>query len=199
MAPTTSTVAYDNNDVIVPSARNLPICQNWRQTLDHHGKKLLILGDRDLVIPKTVEEIDGFCRKADESLRFMRSMVKSCFRPFARQVGALALNGAKKAQKSLCAAGRQRKQISVEDGRCIDTPEKKELLHDMMDDVVKICEEIRSDSVEVEMKMTYVCCYYDFYAKVRNDNILNCIRPNQLHFCFRNQRKNSKSFAQKMP
>lgn len=164
-SPTTEEPIYDNDDAVVTGSKN-PICKNWRQTLDEHGKKLLILGDRDLVIPTTVEEIDTFCRKADESLKFMRNMVKSCFRPFARQVGALALNGAKKAQKSLCGAGRRRKEISIEDGRCIDTPEKKELLHSMMDDVVKICEEIRSDRVEVNMKMTYVCCYYDSYAKV---------------------------------
>lgn len=163
---TTTTSKYDNDEGIVKNTNN-PLCQNWRQTLDEHGKKLLILGDRDLVIPQTVEEIDGFCQRADDSLKVMRNMIKACFKPFAKQVGTLALNGAKKAHKSLCGAGRARKEISLADGRCIDTPEKKELLHDMMDEVVKICEEIRSDSVNVNIKMTYVCCYYDFYTKVR--------------------------------
>lgn len=139
-------------------------CRNYRSRLGTFARTLFVAGDRSMVLPKTVEEVDeNFCKSIGNSITRIREISNSCLKPFAKQVTGMLIFGARKQHRKICKSTEDKKKI-LKYSVCL-REQQLLLLHDSMDEFIDYIEAVRDDVQDYNLKIPYCCCYYQEFKR----------------------------------
>ena len=150
---------------LVMAQTNVVSCRNHRSRLGSLARTIFIAGDRSMVIPRTLREVESnFCSSIGESITKIREISNSCLKPFPKQVTGMLIFGARKQHKRICKSVDEKKKI-IKYVSCMDGQRQLDLLHDSMEQFIDFIESVRDDVKDNNMKIPYCCCYYQEFKK----------------------------------
>lgn len=139
-------------------------CKNHRKRLDNQMKLMFQFGDRSLVVPRTLEDVeDKYCVKIASSIERTRRIVNTCLQPFPKQIVGLLAYGLRKENRRIC-PDEVEKQKAITHFACIGR--NLSPFHDSMDRLIDRFEMIRDSRADKNLILPYVCCYFHEFTKV---------------------------------
>ena len=147
-------------------------------------KRIVLIGDREAVIPKTVKELeDNHCNRIKGELVCVREYGRACLKLFPRTIFTIVRKNVEKVFKSFC-TNHSGKEAAVKHLQCFK-PENLAVLHSVVDKITHTLEFIQKNTTEDQI-IPYMCCaFYTFYRETQIivDNMcLNTTGPGTSEF-----------------
>lgn len=134
-------------------------CSNWEKTINVYGTRVFMIGDRDLQLPTSVNEMETItCPRLMDASDKLKDVIKYCFKPFERTIAGMLIRGTRKTIKSKCTDD-QEKQFIVKHLSCIREQSRFDLFHDILDMYNRKLIFIR-DNIADGDKLDLTCCHY---------------------------------------
>ena len=140
-------------------------CSDWRSRIDKDGTVVFIAGDRSLIVPRSIPEVDNFCSKILDSINSIRIVSRACLKPYPKQILGLLVYGTRNQIKKICSNDAEKNQI-IRYSSCMLNTTAYNKIHDTMDDFIKLTEYIRDEVPDPNKHLSYVCCYYQDFKEV---------------------------------
>lgn len=138
-------------------------CNNWKDDIDKASSVLFLAGDRDMVVPKTADDVDDFyCKRHTSSIETVRKISRVCLKPFPKQVIGLLLFGSREELRECCQSNVKKQQF-FESLKCFEGKSTQKRLHDSFDQFILKIEGIRDSVPEDHLKIPHACCAYNSY------------------------------------
>lgn len=135
-------------------------CRNWRNQIDLFASKLLMVGDRSLIIPKDVNEVSTiFCPKIRQNIEQVKEIARSCLKPFPKQLVGVILFAIKKVNRDICSSTKE-KEFIASSLECVQDVNRMESVHELMDDFVRFSHFVHRNISDVNKKIPFICCQY---------------------------------------
>jgi hypothetical protein len=129
-------------------------------------KRIVLIGDREAVIPKTVKELeDNHCNRIKGELICVREYGRVCLKLFPRTIFAIVRKNVEKVFKSFCTTD-SGKATAVKHFGCFK-PENLRVLHSVVDKITHTLQYIEKNTTDVQI-IPYMCCaFYTFYHETQ--------------------------------
>lgn len=115
-------------------------------------------GDRSLVLPKTVQELEtDLCPLLLEASDKIKSGIRNCLDPFPKTVAGLVVRGTRKVIRKQCSDEQQKKDI-VRHLVCLQDKSRLDQMHDVVDMFNRKLVIIGSDAVPINKRLDVLCC-----------------------------------------
>lgn len=131
-------------------------CEEQLTKTDVCIRKALLIGDRELVIPKNSQEMDQHCKKGREQMQCVRGYGK-CLKLFPRQIFGMVLGNIRKLFKETCDSESGRQQF-LKHSLCL-RPEHLPKMHNLIDRFTIQLSYV-ANNVSKDGKIPYICCAY---------------------------------------
>jgi hypothetical protein len=160
-------------------------CDDQLIYVDSCIKRIVLIGDREAVIPKTVQELEeNHCNRIHGELVCVRDYGRSCLKLFPRTIFTLVRKNVERVYKNFCHT-KEGKESAVKHFSCFK-PENLPVLHSVVDRITMTLEYIAKNVTDDNRILPYMCCaFYTFYrqTKIIVDNMcLNKTGPETSHF-----------------
>lgn len=147
-------------------------------------KRIVLIGDREAVIPKTVQELEeNHCNRIKGELLCVREYGRVCLKLFPRTIFTIVRKNVEKVFKSFCTTP-DGKATAVKNLQCFK-PTNLAVLHAVMDKITHTLEYIEKNTTDIQI-IPYMCCaFYTFYRETQMivDNMcLNTTGPGTSEF-----------------
>jgi hypothetical protein len=77
-------------------------CNMTEVYADECGKKILVFGNRDVKIPKEIEELEKHCKNIDDGIKCFRKYSKTCLDVFASQAISIVVRNGNRMANKVC-------------------------------------------------------------------------------------------------
>ncbi|RWS06822.1 hypothetical protein B4U79_11412 [Dinothrombium tinctorium] len=147
-------------DLAVKAAFNKS-CEVSIEQADKCALKLMFEGDRERVVPRSLDDMEAHCRNATTKIKCIEKHAK-CYSSFPRQVMGTALSNIKRAYKQRCS--REGKKEFLKHTRCIKSEKQSEPAHQTLDKWTYNMKYILS-SVKHEDHIPACCCAFHVFRQ----------------------------------
>lgn len=169
---------------LAPSPKVPRNCDEQLLVVDSCIKRIVLIGDREAVIPKTIQELeDNHCHRIKGELLCVRDYGRTCLKLFPRTIFTIVRKNVERVYKSLCVTV-EGKSTAVKHFNCFK-PDNLPVLHSVVDRITTSLEYIQFNVTENDILPSLCCAFYTFYheTKIIVDNLcLNTTGPETSDF-----------------
>jgi len=132
-------------------------CNMTETYVDECGKNLLVFGNRDIKIPKQVEELEKYCQNIDNGLKCFRRYSRTCLDAFSSQVISIIVKNGNKMADKVCKTPSGRNEL-FEHLQCFKNEEELSEVHLCMDKLIVQLEHMSNITGDNRIQST--CCSF---------------------------------------
>lgn len=167
-----------------PSPKVPRNCDEQLFVVDSCIKRIVLIGDREAVIPKTIQELeDNHCNRIKGELLCVRDYGRTCLKLFPRTIFTIVRKNVERVYRSLCQTV-EGKTTAVKHFNCF-RPDNLPVLHSVVDRITTSLEYIQFNVTDTDILPSLCCAFYTFYheTKMIVDNMcLNTTGPETSDF-----------------
>ena len=150
-----------------PALKEKANCDEQLIYVDSCIKRIVLIGDHEAVIPKTVQELEeNHCNRIHGELVCVRDYGKSCLKLFPRTIFTLVRKNVERVYKNFCHT-QEGKEAAIKHFSCFK-PQNLPVLHSVIDRITMTLEYIQFNVTNDNDILPYMCCaFYTFYRQTR--------------------------------
>ena len=162
-----STTTTVNRTTKRPALKDKTNCDEQLIYVDSCIKRIVLIGDREAVIPKTVQELEeNHCNRIHGELLCVRDYGKSCLKLFPRTIFTLVRKNVERVYRNFCHT-KEGKEMAIKHFSCFK-PQNLPVLHSVVDRITLTLEYIAKNVTDDNQILPYMCCaFYTFYQQTQ--------------------------------